>query len=136
MAGGGAPGAGPGRASLATSVVVSSLFGENDSGMRPLGRHSRFVTDAFARGRRLPARPCHDGAMSARIRTALGQALTMAVVMVLLRRLGTLLPYEWAQETFTRSLVFGVLFGIVWGVITYVMYPREQERKAERRRGR
>ncbi|MDO5710296.1 MAG: hypothetical protein Q4P32_00960 [Micrococcales bacterium] len=75
--------------------------------------------------------------MTPRAREALSQAVTMAALMFVLRRLGTLLPYEWARQTWDASFVFALTFGLMWGVITWAQHPKMQaQREARERRAR
>ncbi|NLJ52677.1 MAG: hypothetical protein GX344_00880 [Intrasporangiaceae bacterium] len=57
---------------------------------------------------------------------AVGQGLLMAVIMIVIRRLGTTFTSFFAQESFTESAVFAVLFGIAWGVLQWFLAGRRR----------
>lgn len=50
----------------------------------------------------------------------------MAVVMIVIRRLGATFTSFFAQESFTESAVFSVLFGITWGVLQWFLAGRRK----------
>lgn len=69
--------------------------------------------------------------MRSRLREAIHQAVTMAALMFLLRRLMTMLPYDWAEQSLTGSLVFALAAGSMWGLLTWLQHPRiEAHREA------
>ena len=69
--------------------------------------------------------------MSPRVTSSLGEAVTVGIGMFLLRRVLSLLPLNWAQESWGETAIFSVLFALAWFVISYVLYPRQQRPKAE-----
>ena len=68
--------------------------------------------------------------MRPRLREAIHQALTMAVLMFLLRRLMTMLPADWAQQSLSGSLVFALAAGAMWGWLAWLQHPRIEAHRA------
>lgn len=69
--------------------------------------------------------------MSERVRSCLGEAVGVALVMFVLRRILAVLPLSWAVEGWVETAVFSLLFALSWFVISYLIYPRQQRLKAE-----
>ncbi|MDO5503069.1 MAG: hypothetical protein Q4G67_07840 [Actinomycetia bacterium] len=64
--------------------------------------------------------------MQPRLASALGQGVLIAVIMIVMRRLGATYTSFFAQESFTESAVFSVLFGISWGVLQWFLAGRQK----------
>lgn len=70
---------------------------------------------------------------SPRLRSAVVRGLSVGVIFFVVRLLLLLIPGR-AHEPLVETVFVAVVVGIVWGIFSWLIWPREQQRLADRAR--